>query len=351
MPKLVMRARRLAIPPLARLTVGLVTAGIVGLTLGYAVGPERHWLIALAAFVPYPAYLFAALTGLVASFWLGWPWRAAAVITVVLVVTRVMGLELPQRETGAPRLRVMTYNVKDYITTGQPGGIDALFREIDRHDPDVLLMQDARSLVGMHTYEPQRIDPKLRGREVFGFGQYLVASRFPLRDCAYGGIPFRDEPHTYVRCTVVAPGGDIDVVTAHFMTPRFGLNATRRNPLAGAREWATNVADRLTQGRKLAADLAARPRPTVVAGDLNSPPMSLVVRALTDTGLRDAFAVAGVGYGYTFGQSLRLRQSFLRIDHLLASREFGVADCFVGDGLPSAHRPVIADLILPGPAR
>jgi endonuclease/exonuclease/phosphatase (EEP) superfamily protein YafD len=145
---------------------------------------------------------------------------------------------------------------------------------------------------------------------------------------------------------VVAAGArEFDLVTAHLITPRFGLSATRQNPLRGLGEWRENVADRMTQAGRLAEDLRGRSRPAIVAGDFNAPDASLVVRTLLDTGLRDAFSVAGVGYGHTWGHSLRFGFSFLRIDHILVDREFAIAACFVG-GTGSAHRPVIADLYL-----
>jgi endonuclease/exonuclease/phosphatase (EEP) superfamily protein YafD len=146
-----------------------------------------------------------------------------------------------------------------------------------------------------------------------------------------------------VHCVVAAPTTEFDLVTAHFMTPRFGLNATRENPIRGIQEWRESVSDRMAQATRLAGDVRLRTRPVIVAGDFNAPNSSLVVRALLDTGLQDAFAAAGVGYGFTYGHSLRFRQPFLRIDHILVGPEFGVANCFVG-GSGAAHLPVIADL-------
>lgn len=74
---------------------------------------------------------------------------------------------------------------------------------------------------------------------------------------------------------------------------------------------------RMTQAEKLARDLRSDQRPLIVAGDFNAPAKSLVVRRLFDMGLRNAFAVAGLGCGYTWGHSLRLPFSFLRIDHMV----------------------------------
>jgi len=84
----------------------------------------------------------------------------------------------------------------------------------------------------------------------------------------------------------------------------------------------------------------------IVGGDLNAPPASLASRTLTDSGLVDAFAAGGRGYGYTFGHSLRLRRSFLRLDRILVSRHFAVVAAHVGSATGSDHRPVIADLVL-----
>lgn len=61
---------------------------------------------------------------------------------------------------------------------------------------------------------------------------------------------------------------------------------------------------------------------------------------------RDAFRSAGVAFGYTHGHSLRLRFSFLRIDHILVSGGIGLGNSFAGGDRASEHRPVIADLLL-----
>jgi endonuclease/exonuclease/phosphatase (EEP) superfamily protein YafD len=136
------------------------------------------------------------------------------------------------------------------------------------------------------------------------------------------------------------------VVTTHLLSPREGLNATRRERLQGLDEWRQNFNDRLGQAVRLAGYAAQRTRPMILAGDLNAPDAAAVMRTLLRTGLRDAFSAAGLGYGYTHGHSLRLGFSFLRIDHVLVSPEIGVVDSFAGGWQASEHRPVIADLLL-----
>ncbi len=185
----------------------------------------------------------------------------------------------------------------------------------------------------------------LGDRTVHTYGQYVVASRYTMRDCGPGKISFRGRTHTFLRCVVVH-SVEIDVITVHFLSPREGLNATRYEGAAGLDDWQQNFEDRMTQARALADVVVASRRPVIVAGDLNAPEGSPVVGALPDAGLRDAFSSAGNGYGYTRGDSLRPGISFLQIDHILVSSALGVLDCFVGSKDGSEHRPVIADLLL-----
>ena len=84
----------------------------------------------------------------------------------------------------------------------------------------------------------------------------------------------------------------------------------------------------MTQTHKLARDLAGLTGPLVLAGDLNAPPASPVLAALEAVGLRNAFSLAGRGYGYSYGHSMRWGYDFLRIDHIYVSRDIDVIDSF-----------------------
>jgi predicted extracellular nuclease len=182
--------------------------------------------------------------------------------------------------------------------------------------------------------------------EVRQEGQYVIASRWPLRDCAGERAEAGGDSLTFARCTVDRGTTRFTLVDAHLESPRDGLVATRREGLDGIDLWETNHAGRLAQSRALAAALRDGPRPLVLAGDLNAPDASAVVQALLAIGLHDAFASAGRGWGYTYGHALRPAFSFLRIDHLLASSDVEVVRAFVGGKEASEHRPVIADLRL-----
>ena len=332
----------------------VVVASALALSAVYSLGHPNTWWVELTRYAPYPAYALPAAAAVALSLLLGRWWRVAALLAFALVVTLVMGLVLASGDregSGGVPVRLMTYNIKAYLARDRPDGFARLAREVVLHDPDVVVMQDANG--GLES-QPEAYLPELAAlvgsRQMFRHGQYVVASRYPLKNCRPGSMPIRGDEHTYVRCTLVVKGTEIELVTAHFVSPREGLNAARHERLEGIGEWEQNFKDRLTQSRKLAADLAgnlaSQPRPLIVAGDLNSLESSPVIRTLLNIGLRDAFSSAGWGYGYTQGHALRTGFSFLRIDHILVSPALGVARCFVGGKEASEHRPVIADLFI-----
>lgn len=312
----------------------------------FKIGPEHWWPLAFLQYVPYYLFLVPALISFVVSIKLSTKWRLISSATLVLVLTVLMGLSLNIGDAGSEGIRVMTYNVKDYIALDSPEGLAIISDEVARHDPDIVMFQDAGRLNLKKETDPSALKSLYGDRQGYTFGQYAIASRYPLRNCKPGKISYRERQHTFVHCVVDTGFTQIDLYTAHFLTPRAGLNAVRHERFSGIDEWEQNVADRMVQARALANAAQTSIRPIILAGDFNVPDHSLVVRTLQSAGIRDAFAAAGTGYGYTYGHSFRPGISFLRIDHIFVSASIGVQDCFVGGKLASPHRPVIADLIL-----
>jgi vancomycin resistance protein VanJ len=331
----------------ARFAVLGVATPAVLLAGAYSREPLGSWWLELLQYVPYPAFLLPALLAVVLSWRLGWGWRLIAIGALGLVVTIIMGFVFGHADAGSDALRMMTYNIKAMRAHSQPGVFEALEREVARHRPDLLVMQDAGELTAARHKAPAIAQSIFAGRNVFSHDQYIVVSRYPLRDCRAGDLSFRGQPHSYVHCIVAVDGNEIELFTAHLLSPRYGINAARHEGAEGIDDWQRNFEDRLSQSRTLAREVALRDRrPLIVAGDLNAPETSPVIRTLLDRGLRDAFSSAGRGYGYTHGHSTKLMFSFLRIDHILVSPEIGVVDAFAGGRDGSEHRPVIAELLL-----
>jgi vancomycin resistance protein VanJ len=322
---------------------GLVT--VIALALGFRYGTESMWWLEIARYVPFPAYLVPALL-LVACAWpLGRAWRVAALLAPLIVATELMGLAVGSPDMGGGRLRFMTYNIKGYLARKTSDGYAKLAWEIASQDPDVIVMQDAQPIDSPDEL-PAPIVAALKGRQVYVKDQYVVASRYPLSQCAPGNMSYSGDADNFVHCTLTVNGRAIDLFTAHLVSPRDGLNAARGRAAGGLAEWETNFQDRLAQAIQLAAAVSQAKHPVIVAGDLNADERSPVVRRLLATGLRDAYSSAAIGYGYTLGHDLRPGFSFLRIDHVLVSPDIGVLDCRPGGREGSQHRPVLADLLL-----
>ena len=307
--------------------------------------PFDVW-VELLRFVPYPAWLALAGLALLAGVVAGRRWLAAGLLAVALVLTVVMDLAVGSAEPGQGHLRVMTYNVKAYLADTRPQNVANIVAEVVEHDADIIVMQDADGLIDARSPAARPLRTAFRDRQLYEFGQYIVASRVPMRDCRPAGIPYRGQTHTCVRCTVQAFGQDVELFVVHLVSPRVGLNAARFERLGGLDEWQENFDDRMTQVRTLAGMLSTTVRPVILAGDLNATEHSPVLDVLRSTGLRDAFSTAGFGYGYTHGHSLRPHISFLRIDHVMVSEPLGVREAFAGGSGGSDHRPVIADLVI-----
>lgn len=316
-------------------------AAVVGaIGLQNAAGPERWWWAGINMFLPQILWAIPGLLLVPLTVWKARAWSWVPIAATVYVSLSLMGFSWgrPAQDPEGTPLRAMTYNVQLW----QRGTVGAILQEIRQADPDILCLQDAygatRGRVGDH----------LKSRHVASFGQYVIASKFPVIGSAVGDISYRGERHTYLRAQIDVRGQIVTVVTAHFVTPRDALGTLR-----AANLWTTsvsltkqNLSDRIVQARALAHDLKRIDGPIIVAGDLNAPPPSLVTRTLTDLGLVDAFSASGRGYGYTFGHTLLGARSFLRIDRILVSRHFRPQHAGVGGAEGSDHRPVIADLVL-----
>ena len=245
----------------------------------------------------------------------------------------------------------MTCNIK----YGRRDG-SALISDFVQYAPDVVLFQDAdRVLNGPFATH-------IRGWHVRHSGQFVIASRWPLRDVD-GPMASLPKDQNYLLRTVLQFGNTpITLYSVHLLTPREGLNAMRvarkqpdRFPEA-VQDLEGNVEQRFIQARSVAACVRQEAGAMILAGDLNSPDGSLACGSLREAGLHDAFAEGGRGYGYTYGHFLLRNRipwlpgvSWMRIDHIMLSRGVRTLRCWTGTGKASDHRPVFADLLVGAP--
>jgi endonuclease/exonuclease/phosphatase family metal-dependent hydrolase len=326
--------------------LAMVSCLLLWLFLGH--DPERWPDLSLLQYLPFALMAPPALLLALFMWPLGGRWRWVAWAPLALVLGPIMGLCTGLPDQGSVRVRMMTYNAKAFLALNEPGGASRLATEVWRADADILVMQDVGNLPQWQALQPEPYKLMFGERHVEAFGQYVIASRTPLRDCAASYIPFEGHQHTFFHCMTEVKGQAVEVLTVHFNTPRDGLNATRFEGLKGLAAWRSNLRERLHQSAYLSAYVRQTGHPCILAGDLNAPERSRVVQNLLHEGLRDAFSSSAWGWGYTHGHSLLKghAQSFIRIDHILVSTSIGVRQAWVGGKGGSQHRPVIADLVL-----
>ena len=331
----------LAIPSALYVLFLLILTGV------NSAGPDQWAMGSFNLYVPQWLYALPAIPLLPLSLWRARRWWWVPLLCGLWVLGPIMGFcwrwfTPTADETKGTRLRVMTYNVKN----GR-NDLGAIAADIQKFHPDILLCQESN---GTFRAAAQNL---LVGWNIQVGDQFLIASkRFPLSPCQLRELVFANYPMTVLRCQTEIGGRTVTLYTAHLKSPRGGLVAMIRNLRHPNQEqddrlvWNTDL--RLGEAHLLAGYLREETTPTLMTGDLNAPTQSLACREFFNEGFRDAFSDAGRGYGYSYGQKVRrMPFAYVRIDHVMLSKEWQALDCKVGNNEGSEHRPVIADLYLP----
>jgi vancomycin resistance protein VanJ len=309
---------------------------------------ESWWVTAVGLYLPrlvlaLPLPLVtAALAVLKMRRWL-WTQAAAA----CLLLFPVMGFVLPGWHRGdgaAPRIRLLTYNINSAYA-----GVDAVVAEVERHQPDVVLLQE----IGYADQLEAAL--RLRFPTVEVNGQFVLAARFAIQSKVDPArLPYYGQARSprYLERVLETPLGPIAFYNVHPVSPREDFAALRghglRHELSTGRLFSgesagvigANAGLRELQVRSFAEAARAEPVPVVIAGDTNLPGQSKIfARYLTS--FQDAFESAGWGLGYTYPND---RKPWMRIDRFLASEQLRFVSIEVCQSQASDHLCVVADL-------
>lgn len=314
----------------------MYTFVIAFITINNLFGPENWWFGSLNLFLPQWPLILPSVILLPFFLRLVWKWTWVPLVLGVWATFGLAGLNIrfatPQPPRDSTRVRVMSYNVK--WGNRSAGGV---IRNVQNVAPDVLVLQDA-------TYA---LDTKLKAlkekQNVAIHHQYAILSRFPILSKEVRKMGGND----CLRCVLDVEGQKVVVYSVHFATPRWAIKAVSSEGTDATDDLVRNSRRRVLEATDIAKYFKDEPLPTIIAGDLNSPHTAQAFNILTNTGLRDAFASKGMGFGYTYGKTTPVRHSYVRIDHILFSKEWVPVDCWVGSEQGSDHLPVIADLFLP----
>jgi vancomycin resistance protein VanJ len=284
-------------------------------------GPRWFYSLPLAVLVPIAA---------VARRHLLWPLAAAGLV----VVGPVMGFCLPWARlvgTHGPTIRVLTCNLKGHCMDNV--ALEDVIRTVV---PDIVALQGC-------CYTVRVAWPK--GWHVCQQGELLVASRFGLRELAFRA-PDPELRASLLLCQVAVPGREVGFCTLHPESPHHTIDQVidRRTVLRPEEspKMEAEIEKRWRDAEATAGWLAAG-QPEIVAGDFNLPPDSAIYQHYWSE-YGNAFAAAGLGFGYTEIPPMRRLRFGIRIDHILAAGAWRPRRCWVGPDVGSDHLPLIADL-------
>lgn len=312
---------------------------LVALALSRLAG-DFWWLGTAILFMPRWVFLAPLPLLALAAAWARWfrLWPLQAAIALV-VLGPLMAVSLPVRQLWSSkpegiRLRVMTFNVGT-----EPLDISGLTWLIEHEGIDLICLQEVRG------YEfPLELDEFIQVNQWHRSSSGMVLSRFPiLQDFGvvqylYGDRGYQGTNLSRVRISP-GPGQEIDVLSAHLPSIRYGLYAMLEYKPG---EFQFQINERRRNIAQALGNLLPEPGvPLLIGADLNTPSESPILDPLRPF-LRNAFDHAGWGYGYTKPSD----QPWIRIDHVLASDEFAITRSWVGPALGSDHLPMIAEVIL-----
>jgi len=298
--------------------LGIAIIGILA-SAAFAEFGERWWLFDVFAHFRWH-YIATALILVPLALWRRRRWLALAALLagaahVPAVIERPA--QIAQASPGGPiELSVMTANV-----WWRSDKLDNLMGRIKVADPDIVVLQEVygpwhRAVETLRVHYPHIAPAAWRESGI------VILSRHPI-------LASRADEFT-ATADVDFKGRTLRVAGVHMPTP---LSAARWH------------AQQATFDR-LAADARAAGMPFIAAGDFNLTPYSPRFGAFLDaSGLRRAPlggfwpatwpAASGLKYGGPFWRGFE-------IDHILVSREFGLANVFRGPDIGSDHFPVHA---------
>lgn len=275
---------------------------------------EKWWGTTIALYLPRAPFALPLLPLIVAIVWVGprkllWTQLLACGLLLGLMGFRVAWPTPPT--PGALHLRIASCN-----TNGLALGVRRILDPLLARDPDIIALQE------VNPDGWPRLRKLVPGYQVHEFGQFWLASRFPI--AAVSG------QSQFVSYRITTPAGPIELFNVHPISPRDGLETIRGDGLrhqflrgdllnTQARTVvAQNTAIRLGQLQGIAETARGYSgQPVIIVGDTNLPDLSWAfARWLGEYG--DGFVSAGSGFGYSYPSP---RDPWMRIDRVLADKK------------------------------
>lgn len=316
---------------------------ILVLLLAYAsplIDPNSFWPMATLGLVS-PILWFVLL--LFAFYWIRKKDNALYLSLVVLVLgwdmlSVVFAWPDGQQATANESLKIVSLNGHAFKTDDKKAALyikdlaaDVVcFQEFYQHKAKTELVKQMQNTAGFkHAYYDYK-------------GGMAVFSHYPLKNGATHY--FKNRVNGYLSIDVEAPTGVFRLFNVHLQTNAISSMANKmaeEGDLKEKKTWLTikgmlsrhgrSSATRVTQSKRILAEVKASPYPVVLCGDFNEVPTSFLYQQYRSL-FQDAHLAQSWGLGATYAGSLRgLRIDYLMPDHHFAIHEMQTHDCFFSD--------------------
>ncbi len=183
----------------------------------------------------------------------------------------------------------------------------------------------------------------------------VIISKYPIVDTAHFYFTEEDYSEPFIYADIKTNSNTVRIFSTRLESVRFenrDYTALRKLKEPGKESFFQTRAIayklrnaykvRATEAHKIKQKIKESPFPAIVCGDFNDVPNSYTYFTIKDD-LQDAFLKKGTGFGRTF----RFISPTLRIDYILADKNFDVKQ-FTKIKVPfSDHYPIIADFNFP----
>ncbi len=306
-------------------------------------GDTIWWLALLSSFAPFLFLPLALILPACFAFQRRRLW-ASIVLPIAIFLLLYGNLFLPPWFSPGQwemPLTIMTFNIWGYSRSQETAQV------VLNKAPDIIALQELGTEMAEMLIEGTRDKYPYHainiGAREYGVG---VLSRYPLTEIDSSHLS--DSNWQVQIFQVETEGHKFILYNVHLQVSNILIYLEEKSSIAHKVE--TSFENRRSQVQRLAADIAARGRPVIVVGDLNSTDQSDVYRILAER-LIDTHQAGGWGLGHTFpaysgswrGIPIVPRQ--MRIDMIFCSREFVALSSQVSDAHgESDHLPVIAQI-------
>jgi endonuclease/exonuclease/phosphatase family metal-dependent hydrolase len=240
-------------------------------------------------------------------------------------------------------ISVMNYNVRifnQYKWIEKEGVGLAIVDFIEEEFPDIISIQEYYKFEKseLSFYDYKFINPTKRGST---FGQ-AIFSKLPIVNT--GSIGFPETLNNAIFADVVKGQDTIRIYNIHLESLRITKDVEDLNTDESERIFRSvgqTFKMQQSQTELFLKHKEACPYPMIITGDFNNTPYSYVYRKIKGE-LQDAFTEAGNGFGRTF----KFKYFPVRIDYILADKDFTVNGFKTFDTELSDHYPISTTLKL-----